>query len=280
MNTPPIVQRILPQLSFLSILVIGFWFGFLILSCSSENRTDSEKELVTLDTAAAKTFADSGLFYLYQAWDWGGAERTFTKALEFNPKLGLAHAHYGWYQNLIGNDQNALAEMRKAVMFEPENPLWHAWEAWILWRLEEYELAFKATQKSLTIDSTFSVGNFLHGSMLADQGKKNEAMKYLEKASKDPRWYYGLGVTHAESGDREKALQIVQQLIDSGEPWNTWGVAEIYATLAEENLALEWLDSAYQKRHPYIPWIQRNQKFAAISNSPRFKEILLTLNLP
>jgi tetratricopeptide (TPR) repeat protein len=268
------------SLIWFSTILLFVWIGFSSIACKSDPGNQSKSEMAIVDTAAAKMYADSGIYLLYQAWDWAGAEKALKKALELNPEMGLANAHYGWFQNLKGDNEKALARMRKAVEVEPKNPLWHAWEAWILSLMGDNELAFNATTKSLAIDSSFSVGNYLHGSMLANQGKLKEAIAFLEKASVDPRWYYGLGVAYAKSGNRAKALEIAQQLKVSGEIWNTWGIAEIYAALSEENLALEWLDSAFQKRHPYIPWMGYNQKFRKIMNTPRFTEIIENLNLP
>ncbi|MFQ6114572.1 MAG: hypothetical protein ACE5NG_10890, partial [bacterium] len=51
---------------------------------------------------------------IYADWDRPGAEQAYRRALELNPNLALARAHYGWSLEIDGRVEEALAELNRA----------------------------------------------------------------------------------------------------------------------------------------------------------------------
>ena len=228
----------------------------------------------------AETVADLAQAKLYKEWDWAGAEQAFQKALELDPELGRAHAHYSWYLQLIGGYDEAVAEMKRACEVEPQMPLWPAWLGWLYWGEGKYEAAINEAQKSLELTPDFPVGLYVQGLAYSKQGIYEEAIVAHEKSGAgDPRWRSGLGLAYALAGHREEALKIAAELGDEDNTWNTWGLAEIYTALGEKDQAFQWLEAAYEQRHPYFPWIGWNPYYESLRNDPRFLDLLQRLNL-
>jgi tetratricopeptide (TPR) repeat protein len=50
--------------------------------------------------------------------------------------------------------------------------------------------------------------------------------------------------------------------------------AEFYATLGEEEKALEWLERTVRNGNERVEWLRKNPLLANIRNEPRFKQIL------
>ena len=229
----------------------------------------------------AETLADLAQAKLYKEWDWAGAERAFKQALELNPNLGRAHAHYSWYLELIGRSDESLAEMKRACEVEPQIPLWPAWVGWLYLDDGQYERAIEEARKSLELNPDFPVGLYVLGLAYSAKGMYEEAITAHQKAGAgDPRWRAGLGHTYALAGRREEALIIATELGDEGNTWNTWGLAEIYAALGENDEAFRWLEAAYEQRHLYFPWIGWNSRYEPLREDQRFLDLLQRLNLP
>jgi Tfp pilus assembly protein PilF len=70
---------------------------------------------------------------LYYDWDWDGAEQSFRRALQLNPNLDFAHAHYAWYHQLLGDAEAAFEHMRRAQQIAPVTPIFTAWLGWLHW---------------------------------------------------------------------------------------------------------------------------------------------------
>jgi Tfp pilus assembly protein PilF len=68
---------------------------------------------------------------LYYDWDWDGAEQSFKRALQLNPNLDFAHAHYSWYFELIGNSEKSIEQMKRARQIGPLTPIYSSWLAWL-----------------------------------------------------------------------------------------------------------------------------------------------------
>ena len=57
------------------------------------------------------------------------------------------------------------------------------------------------------------------------------------------------------------------------------GIAEIYAALGETELALDWLDTAWEDRASQLAHI-REYAFEAIEDEPRYLDLLARLAFP
>src|SRR6202451_1480643 len=52
-------------------------------------------------------------------WDFDSAGKEFRRAIELNPGYATAHHWYAWHLSLLGRNEEAIAEMRKAESLDP-----------------------------------------------------------------------------------------------------------------------------------------------------------------
>ncbi|MDX1623618.1 MAG: tetratricopeptide repeat protein [Gemmatimonadota bacterium] len=242
----------------------------------------SARRALELDESLAETHAALAQIRMYQDWDWEGAAESFRRALELNPSLPEARAHYSWYLQLIGERDEALSHMRRARRADPLNPLWTAWLAWQLWEVGDLEGAIEEARASLELNPDFPVGHYVLGSVLASQGRYEEALDHHERAAGvSPRWRFALGVTHARAGNRAEALRVARELEADPSTWDTFFIAQIHTLLGDEEEAFRWLEEAYARpHHPYVPWIARAEAFRPLHDDPRFLELQRRMDLP
>ncbi len=218
---------------------------------------------------------------LYSDWDFAGAEQDFRRALELNPSLPEAHAHYAWYLQLIGRLDDALPEMRRAQEVDPLAPLWPAWQGWLYWWAGRYEEAIAEARKSVELNPDFPWGLYVLGGVYAQKGMYEEAIAAHQKAaaaSRAVRW--GLGHTYALAGRRDEARKVAAELEKEPTPMNAWGLAEIYTALGEKDEAFRWLETGFKLRFSWMPWIERNPAFEPLRDDATFQEMVHRLELP
>ena len=108
-----------------------------------------------------------------------------------------------------------------------------------------------------------------------------EAIAANQKASAaSPAFRWALGRTYALAGRREEARKIAAEVAKTNLQINTWGLAELYATLGDKDEALRWLEAAYKVRWSWMPWIQQVPPFRPLHGDPRFEDLVRRMNLP
>ena len=276
------MKNLAPQLqttSIVSLLTICVWLLFLA-ACASESKPKAAVSEEETEELSASKWADTAQHFLYQEWDWAAAESAFNEGLAIDPQFARIHAHYAWLKVLKEDEEGAITSATQAVQLEANEMKWRAWLGWIYWWNGQAEKALEILHESLAIDSSYTNTHYLIGSILAERNERQAGLQALRLSANDPKWHFGLGVGHAILGDREEALQVVEKLSSPLDPWNTWGIAEIFAQLGEKEMAIEWLEKTYQAHHPYAPWIFNNTNFNLLKEEPKFQEIVQRFKLP
>ncbi len=233
----------------------------------------------------AEMYLAFGMIKLCSDWDYDGAKRDFQRAMELNPSIGEAHRWYSWYLFLIGQREQALAEMKRAQEVEPLTPLFCADRGWQNWWAGQNDKALEEARKSLDLDPTFNEGLHVLGAVLAEKGMFAEAiMAHQKLAAVDPAWRWSLTRTYAQAGRKDEARKLLAKfLTEEPKPtggWAGWFLAETYAALGDKDEAFRWLEAAYRERHSFMPWIKDNSAYAPLRSDPRFQSLLLRMSLP
>jgi TolB-like protein/Flp pilus assembly protein TadD len=217
---------------------------------------------------------------LYFHWDWPAAEASFRQALEINPSLAAAHAHYAWLHLIHGRVARAFDESQLAVELDPRQPLWICWHGWLYMWLQEFAAAERDQRAALALDANHPVANFVLGQACAAQGRHEEALAAFRKAAAaSPRWSWGLGQGLAFAGRTDEARAFAVQLA-ANQPPDPWALAEVHAALGDVDAALGWLEAGYESRRDWMPWMTSNYFFRSLAGEPRFREIERRLDLP
>ncbi len=237
---------------------------------TAESTTDSS--LSVEDSTQAVMLADSGKMLLYQKWDLPAARSIFEEALQINPRHAGARADLAWHHVLYNRSDDALREMKQAMQDDPTNPRWPAWLGWLHLGNGNLDQANDAVMQSLAIDPDYAEGLHVKSKVaVATQDFETAIATHERAASIDPRWRPALAHTYALSGDREKATDILETMEDN--LWNTYGRVKVHLALSEKDKALEWLQKAYDQRHPYFPWCGQDYELKEIWDTPEFQKL-------
>ena len=247
-------------------------------------RVAAQKAL-ELDDSLAEVHEALGMISLYQTWDWKAAERSFRRALELNPNLSGAHAHYGWYLQLMGRQEDGIVEEKRAAELDPLDPVLESWVGAMYWDAGRYEEAIAEAQKALELNPSFPWGFFVLGGAYAAQGKFDEAIDQNQKmAAVSPDGKWALGVTYAMAGRGKDARALAAGLRGNPASKAALGLSLIYAELGEKDEAFRWLNIMCDRRDAWAPWLSvpggQWKSLDPLRDDPRFKAFLRRVNLP
>ena len=234
-----------------------------------------------LDSTLAEAHVVLATRFLYTEWDFKKAEYHLLRAMELNPSGSAAYTHYGWYLTLSNKIDEAAKSMKTAIEIDPTDPLMQGYLGWLyLWsgRTEE---ALTEAKKTLQIDPNYVMAHYVMGSAFTDLGMHAEAIEAHQKGlAINGTFRVGIGVAYAKAGQKEKALEVAAIMEKNINPWNAWGLMELYAALGDKDKAIRYLEEAYRMRQDFVPWIKYAYNLKILHDEPVFMEIVKSLNLP
>jgi TolB-like protein/Flp pilus assembly protein TadD len=225
-----------------------------------------------LALAAIKTYYD---------WDWAEAEREFKRALELNPNLPEAHAHYGWYLHLFGRNEEGLAEERRSAELDPLTPVFTAWVGWMNLNLGEYDKAIEWARRALELDPTNTDGLYVLGGAFAGKKMFEQAIETGKKlAVVNPDWKFGLAEAYAAAGRKDDALKLIAEMERKDFAKFGFFLVGIQAALGNKEETFHALEAAFEYHHIFLPWAFYDDQWFPWRSDPRWQEYRRQLSFP
>ena len=97
----------------------------------------------------------------------------------------------------------------------------------------------------------------------------------------DPRMLGLLGHAYAVSGQRDEALETLDQLKqNAGQRYvSGFSFALVYAGLGEKDQAFQWLEKSYQDRAPDMVQLKVDPMLDSLHSDPRFADLVKRMGL-
>lgn len=176
--------------------------------------TEAHREAVRADPKMAQAWINLISLHGRQG-EFAQAEEAFRKAVELEPNRGEAYYNFG----VLCFGQEKLAEAKKAferaVALDPN----HAESANNLGAIYEREGQFARAaelfRKAVELKPRYPMAHFHLGRLYANQRNYSLAIAELEKSlqpegAETPVYLYALGAVHGRTGDRAKAVALMQ----------------------------------------------------------------------
>jgi TolB-like protein/Tfp pilus assembly protein PilF len=238
-----------------------------------------------LDDALGEAHNSLAIIKMYYDWDFTGAEHEFRRALALNPGSALIHMWYGWYLGLMGRFDESFKELRRAQESDPLSDIINSGIGIILHWSRQPERAIEQFRKVLELNPNYSIAYSFLAEVYEQQGDFASAIATIERvrqAANDPHTLSTAGYVYARSGDRHKALEILNELEkrSNQEYVTALHFAQVYAGLGDNEQALMCLDKAYNERAVWMPFLKGDLKFDPLRSDRRFRELLKKVGFP
>jgi serine/threonine protein kinase/tetratricopeptide (TPR) repeat protein len=254
----------------------------------------SEESDQKLERAALKarelddTLAEGHVFLgvsKYNNFDWAGAEKELTQALELDPNSYLANSQYFRYLSNVGRPDEALSYAIRAQEFDAASVPGQVAYAYFLAR--QYDKAIELYREVLEKKPNNAQTHILLGETYAAKRIYKEGVAEIQKGVEldnvPERWdrHPMLAYAYAMAGRRDEALKILneqnrlaKQLYIS--PYN---FAIIYTGLGDKDKAFEWLEKGYEQHTRLIYRLKSRPMFDSLRSDPRYADLLRKMNL-
>jgi eukaryotic-like serine/threonine-protein kinase len=238
---------------------------------------------LAIDPELADAYASLGFVNFFLAWDFRAAGQQFRRALELNPSYATAHQWYGNYLSDMGKEDDALAEMRRALELDPLSPIIHRDVAWPLFFSRRYADAVTHLDTTLAAFPGYLPAARLRARALAQRGDYAEAIREFEEQKQradGPRPRSELAWAYALAGRRDQALAELQsaQAFKSGV--YPYDLALVYAALKQPNDALAALERAFQEHDATMVNLRHDPRFDLVRAEPRYQRLVAQMRFP
>jgi DNA-binding winged helix-turn-helix (wHTH) protein/TolB-like protein/Tfp pilus assembly protein PilF len=243
-----------------------------------------------IDPELAEAHASLGFFQMFHQWNWGTAEASFKRSIELNPNYATAHHWYATLLAIEGRNDEAKAEIHRALEINPVSHNFLADLGQIHYFAHEYREAETYCKKALEIYPNFVFAHtYLHYIYLktGDYGRAVEEQIAAEKADhafrdqavgREREFEKAIGLKKAAY--RHGGIDNFNRSLNAGETGSFQYIpAKRYAFLSENENALESLERSAASHEFLLAFVKADPIFDAIRDEPRFREVLRKMGL-
>jgi serine/threonine-protein kinase len=248
------------------------------------------EKAVDADPTLAEAFTSRAFVRLAYDWDWLGAQNDFQQALKLNPKYPTAHQWYASYLMQMGKFSLAKAEIEQAHNLDPLSPIISANSGLYSYYEHNYDDAIAKYKVTLQSDPDFWVVRHYLALAYVQKGMNQDAIAELRKLIKAPasgpipdqvveaecEATSSLGFVYGIAGKPAEAQAILRQLdvLTKRRYVSPLYFAIVYAGLRDNDKAIEYLNKAFEARHPGLVLIRIEPMFDGLRGDERFKALI------
>jgi serine/threonine-protein kinase len=223
-------------------------------------------------------------FYYHQSWRWEESEKEFQRAISLNPNYPTARHWYQILLGVLGRDDEALAEIKRALELDPLSPILEVniGEAYL--RKGDLDSAMEHAKRLVQLDPNFSLAHHIYGLIYLKQRRYAQAIAEFQQNVTNDRSAHSLsflGYAYALAGRRDEAVAVLKELeakFTKRESLPQY-VAAVYAGLGDKDQAFAWLEQAFQARNGTLVFLVTDLPFDPLRSDPRYADLLRRMGL-
>jgi len=247
-----------------------------------------------IDPNLAEAHASLGKVLFDYEYDFTGAERSFKRAIELDPKYATARQWYAELVSVSSRHDEAIREITKAIELDPFSVAVNAWVVFIRQRAGRFDEALLQNKKFNELFPNEARFHRINSNIYADQGKYDQAVEeYLlaAKATKDfkPETIAKLKEAYEKVGwdvfgRMRQEIRIeelnAKQVKDPNGYVKAMGFANAYAWGKDKDKTIEYLSKAYEERDAGMLDLKVSKTWDFVRDDPRFKELVKRVGIP
>lgn len=164
---------------------------------------EAAQKALSLDETLGEAINSFAAVQIYCKRDWPAAERAFKRGAELNPNFPDIRHHYGVCLTLFGRNEEALAQMERAMALDPFFPGLNLHYGRALYFMRDYDRAVKLFTKMLDLFPNYAAAHEYFGDVCEQKGLAHEAIT---------QWRAALAL----AGQSEEASLLEQTFVAEG----------------------------------------------------------------
>ena len=216
-------------------------------------------------------------------WDWAAAESSFRRSIDADPTNSGARASYSHLLQYLGLYEEAAAQIELAVQQDPFNAQVQTFYAMGLNHRHEYEAAEDVLNTVLSRSPDYRMALTTRRTTLHLMGRHEEALEMWKVTNaRDPEALEALDRGYEEGGYSGALRSMAEMLVARSDTTfvTPWQIATAYTRAGDSELALDYLELAYEAHDSNMPYLSVDPIFDALRDEPRFRRLIQRLGLP
>ena len=238
-----------------------------------------------MDDHAAMLHLTMGIVRMFQ-WRWSEAEHCYRRAIALEPGNAYPHMMCASLYVHLRRFGEALSEARTGVELDPLDPMTNARLVECLHLARQHDDAIRDGRTAIELIPDFHLTYWPVAWSLGALGVWREAWTLCAKARSlsagQPLCEGFFGYTAGMSGHRVQAHAVLRDLKDRRR--HGYGpalaIALTYQGLADTTACLEWLETAFEERDPFLMELAVWPGYDPLRRRARFRKLLRKLQLP
>lgn len=245
---------------------------------------DTAKKALELDPTLGEAYNPLAAAKLYYHRDWPGAERDFHRGFELSPNFSEMHHHYAACLVLFGRNDEAFAEMERALELDPLSPRFGSTLGTLHFFTRQYDAAINQYRKTLELDPNFPrVHEWLGYAYEKKQMQKEAVAEWskalsLREAGEDAslleRAYAKSRFEAAVRALAQKRLERLDERTGRGEYVPAVEYVMVYVRLGDKEKAFALLAKAVEERNRFALEIKIDPRLDPLRSNPRFEKLV------
>jgi TolB-like protein/Tfp pilus assembly protein PilF len=228
------------------------------------------EEALRLDESLPEAHTALAVARAFFDWDWVGAEKSFSRALELSSSSASAHQWYAWYLLFLGRVDEGITEMRRAAALDPVSISVAADVGWALQFARRWDESISVLKDALALDAEglWTLGALVWAHLGA--GRYKEALGIAEREiqliGREIYVLCDLACSHVLLGNIAEGKAVLDEMSQKAmaAPGEAWFFGLVYWCLAEREARyrddlFKALDQSREERSWYLvmtsnPW--------------------------
>jgi len=238
------------------------------------------RKAVEVDPALPEAHASVGAILFFYDREYRKAEDAFRQAIKLNQSYAEAHELYAYFLSAMGRHGEAFKEIQYAINLDPLSLIINKDLGSYYYWVRQYDIAIEQLQRTIDMEPNFFITYGELGWAYSGKGMYKEALDAFTKAVKISGGarsvdIAGMGYIYARMGEREKAQEILSNLVNQSTRRfiGPEDIALIFAALGDRDTAFSYMEKALREHGFYMCFIMVDHRFDLLRNDPRFDEI-------
>ena len=275
-----------------ALLYVGLATAYNLLpDYSSDTRRDAHSrgrdavmKALEIDETLAEAHAVLAAILTSQ-YNWEGAEEEYKRAIELNPNYAVARHWHATLLTKMSQHEEAIEQIERALELDPLSLVINRNRGWIYYRAGKYDESIESFLETIEMDQDFSITHQNLGCTYLLASKYEDALRVFLTEKEISQGSNTLaealiGVAYLKMGEREKAEQILDNLIGLSRHRyiSQYGLALLYFALEKIDDGFVSLEQAYEEQDSWVEEIGGEPLFDPVRSDPRFKNLLKKMN--
>ena len=239
-----------------------------------ERSRHAARRALLLEPDLAEGHSAIGFIQMLYDWDWSGAERSYTRALELAPGNALVLRRACVLEHALGRLDEALELGRRSMEQDPLNSGSYTNLAQALVTANRFAEAEDVCRQGRDLAPRRANTSALLSLVVLDRGRVAEA---LTEAAREPdeAWrLWALAIIHHVAGNRAESDAALRNLVATYGDDLAYQIAEVCAVRGEVNAAFEWLERARALRDSGLVTAGQSRHLRSLRSDPRWAEFM------